>query len=148
MTHIQYPHTFLYGWTAVVALASFVGGLVSVLKGVGIGVDLCILPDIPGGCILILLSVILGTAVTKGRTDRPGWISFSYIGALLLLAFAVCAILVEGGTYLTRVIEGEEGNVLAIISSAFIWVAILALPLLVGISKLLSECSCGGDRCE
>ncbi|KAF5086274.1 hypothetical protein DSECCO2_59060 [anaerobic digester metagenome] len=148
MENTTYPHQYLYGWTGLVALTTFIAGLLSILEGAGIVTGLFILPDIPGGCILIMISALFGSAFLKGKTDRPGWISFSYIGALLLVVFAGCAILVEGGNVLTLIMEGEEANLLTIISSSFIWAAILVLPLLAGVSKLLYGCSCGGECCE
>jgi hypothetical protein len=148
MSNTTYPHKYLYGWTVIVALATFIAGLLSLLEGAGIVTGLFILPDIPGGCILILISAIFGTAFLKGRTDRPGWISFSYIASLLLVIFAICSFLVEGGNYLTLVMEGEEANILTLFSPAFIWAGILAIPLYMGVSKILSKCSCGRDFCE
>ena len=144
MNNTTYPHQYLYGWTGIVTLTTCIAGIISILEGAGIGTGLFI-PDIPGGCILLLIATLFATAVIKGRTDRPGWISFSYIGALLLVVFAGCAILVEIGNFLTLIMEGEEAHLLTIISSSFIWAAILAVPLLAGVSKLLYGCSCGGD---
>ena len=144
MEHTTYPHQYLYGWTGIVALTTCIAGIVAIMEGAGMGIGIFI-PDIPGGCILILLSALFATAVMKGRTDRPGWISFSYIGALLLVVFAGCVILVETGNFLTLIMEGEEAHLLTIVSSSFIWAAILAIPLLAGVSKLLYRCSCGGD---
>lgn len=147
MNNTTYPHQYLYGWTGIVTLTTCIAGIISILEGAGIGTDLFI-PDIPGGCILLLIAALFATAVIKGRTDRPGWISFSYIGALLLVVFAGCAILVETGHFLTLIMEGEEAHLLTIVSSSFIWAAILAIPLLIGVSRLLYGCSCGGDCCE
>jgi len=144
MDNTTYPHQFLYGWTGIVTLTTCIAGIISILEGAGIGTGLFI-PDIPGGCILLLIAALFATAVIKGRTDRPVWISFSYIGALLLVVFAGCAILVEIGNFLTLIMEGKEAHLLTIISSSFIWAAILAVPLLAGVSKLLYGCSCGGD---
>ena len=144
MNNTTYPHQYLYGWTGIVTLTTCIAGIISILEGAGIGTGLFI-PDIPGGCILLLIATLFATAVIKGRTDRPGWISFSYIGALLLVVFAGCAILVETGNFLTLIMEGKEAHLLTIISSSFIWAAILAVPLLAGVSKLLYGCSCGGD---
>ena len=149
MSNTTYPHKYLYGWTGIVALSTFIAGLLSILEGAGIAFGLSILPDIPGGCILVLLSLIFGTAVLKGRSDRPGWISFSYVASLLLLAFAGCSILVEGGNLLTAIMEGEEEvNLISILSPAFIWAGIIAIPLYMGVSKLMYKCSCRGDCCE
>jgi len=148
MSNTSYPHQNLYGWTTIVALTTFVAGLISILEGAGIVTGLFILPDIPGGCILIMISLIFATAVLKGRSDRPGWISFSYIASLLLLIFAGCSILVEGGNFLTLVMEGEEADILNIISPGFIWAGIVAIPLYFGVSKILYKCSCGGGCCE
>lgn len=148
MTNTSYPHRYLYGWTAIVSIATLIAGLLAILKGAGVVADTFILPDIPGGCILIMLSALFGAAVLKGRSDRPGWISYSYIASLLLLIFAGCAILIEGGNYLTLIMEGEEVDILTIISSAFIWVGILTIPLQIGVSKLLYQCSCGGGCSE
>ncbi|MDD3574551.1 hypothetical protein [Methanospirillum sp.] len=148
MSNTSYPHKYLYGWTVIVTLATFFAGLLSIFEGLGFTTGFFILPDIPGGCILILLSLIFATAVFKGRSDRPGWISFSYVASLLLLAFAGCSILVEGGNVLTAIMEGEEANLLSILTPAFIWVGIIAIPLYLGVSKLLYKCSCGGDCCE
>ncbi|MDD1723832.1 MAG: hypothetical protein LUQ07_01735 [Methanospirillum sp.] len=145
MSDTTYPHSYLYGWTTIVTLATFVAGLLSILEGAGFITGLFILPDIPGGCILVLISALFGTAVVKGKIDRPGWISFTYIACLLLLVFAGCAILVEGGDYLTLIMEGEEADIITIISSAFIWAGILAIPLFFGVSKILYRCSCGGE---
>ncbi|HOW05840.1 hypothetical protein [Methanospirillum hungatei] len=147
MNNTTYPHQYLYGWTGIVTLTTCIAGIISILEGAGIGTGLFI-PDIPGGCILLLIAALFATAVIKGRTDRPGWISFSYIGALLLVVFAGCAILVETGHFLTLIMEGEEAHLLTIVSSSFIWAAILAIPLLIGVSRLLYGCSCGGDCCE
>jgi hypothetical protein len=147
MNNTTYPHQYLYGWTGIVTLTTGIAGIISILEGAGIGTGLFI-PDIPGGCILLLIAALFATAVIKGRTDRPGWISISYIGALLLVVFAGCAILVETGNFLTLIMEGEEAHLLTIVSSSFIWAAILAIPLLAGVSKLLYGCSCGGDCCE
>ncbi len=147
MNNTTYPHQYLYGWTGIVTLTTCIAGIISILEGAGIGTGLFI-PDIPGGCILLLIATLFATAVIKGRTDRPGWISFSYIGALLLVVFAGCAILVEIGNFLTLIMEGEEAHLLTIISSSFIWAAILAIPLLTRVSRLLYRCSCGGDCCE
>jgi len=148
MSEIVYPHNYLYGWTGIVSVATFIAGLLAILEGAGIVTGIYILPDIPGGCILILLSAVFGTAYHKGRTDRPGWISFSYIASLFLLIFALCSVLIQGGNYLAVIMEGEEADALTIISSSFIWAAIIAIPLYVGVSKLLYKCSCSGDRCE
>lgn len=145
MSETTYPHSYLYGWTVIVTLVSFLAGLLSILKGAGFITGLFILPDIPGGCILVLISALFATAVVKGKTDRPGWISFTSIASLLLLVFAGCAILVEGGNYLTLIMEGEEAEMVRIISSAFIWAGILAIPLFIGVSRILYRCSCGGE---
>ncbi|MBN1167694.1 MAG: hypothetical protein JXA44_11285 [Methanospirillaceae archaeon] len=148
MSDTTYPHGYLYGWTAVVAVTTFIAGLLSILEGAGIESDLFILPDIPGGCILLLISALFITAFLRGRSDRPGWISFSYIGGLLLLVFAGCVILIEAGNYLTLVMEGEEADMCTIISSAFVWAAILAVPLYYGVYKILYRSSCRGVSCE
>ena len=147
MNNTTYPHQYLYGWTGIVTLTTCIAGIISILEGAGIGTGLFI-PDIPGGCILLLIAALFATAVIKGRTDRPGWISFSYIGALLLVVFTGCTILVQTGNFLTLIMEGEEAHLLTIVSSSFIWAAILAIPLLIGVSRLLYGCSCGGDCCE
>lgn len=148
MSETVYPHNYLYGWTGIVTVVTFIAGLLSILRGAEIVNGAYLLPDIPGGCILILLSAIFGTAYYKGRTDRPGWISFSYIGSLMLLIFAVCTVLINGGNYLGLIMGGEEGDAFTIISSTFIWAAIIAIPLYLGVSKLMYKCSCGGDCCE
>jgi hypothetical protein len=88
------------------------------------------------------------TAYQRGRDDRPGWIAFSYIGALLLMIFAGCTVLIELGNYVTSILQGNAACILFIISSSFIWAAILVIPLLVGVSRLLAQCACGGDGGE
>lgn len=142
-----YPHHYLYGWTGIVALTTGIAGIVSITEGAGIGTGL-FNPDIPGGCILILLSALFGTAFMKGITDRLGWISFSYIGAFLLVVFTGCTILVQTGNVLTLIMEGEEAHLMTIVRSSFIWGAIPALPLLYGMSQLLYGCAIEGDSCE
>ncbi|NLV27892.1 MAG: hypothetical protein GXY48_12135 [Methanomicrobiales archaeon] len=149
MSNTTYPHKYLYGWTVIVTLTTFIAGFLSILEGARIITRFFILPDIPGGCILILISFIFATAVMKGRSDRPGWISFSYVASLLLLVFAGCSVLIEGGNVLTTIMEGEEeANILTILSPGFIWAGIIAIPLYLGVSKLLYKCSCRGECCE
>ncbi len=143
----SYPHDYLYHWTAVVALTTCIAGLFSILEGVGGGPAL-FLPDVPGGCILLMISALFATAYQRGRDDRPGWIAFSYIGALLLMIFAGCTVLIELGNYVTSILQGNAACILFIISSSFIWAAILVIPLLVGVSRLLAQCACGGDGGE
>ena len=138
-----YPHKYLHGWTAVVALVICIGGLLSIVEGAQIETGLPVHPDIMGGCILLLLGALLGSGFLKGQSDRPAWVSYSYVGSLLMLIFAGCMIFMGIADNLALVLEDEPVDLISLIGSGFIWGAILSIPLYTGSKALLYGCSVG-----
>lgn len=141
----QFPHSTLYLWTLVLSLITFISGLLTLGEGIGISTGLPVSPDIAGGFILLLLGIILMTGVYEGRNDRARWIQYGYTGILLLLIFGVCTILVNAANIIALMIEGETYDLFSILSSGFVWMALLALPAFSPIRNILFGCSQGGD---
>lgn len=143
-TH-QFPHSTLYLWTLVLSFMTIICGLLTLGEGVGVSSGFPIAPDIAGGCILLLLGIILMTGVYEGRNDRARWIQYGYTGILLLLIFGVCTILVNVANIIAVMIEGESYDFFSLLGSGFVWMALLALPAFSPIRNILFGCSQGGD---
>lgn len=140
-----YPHKYLHGWTAVVALVICIGGLLSIVEGAGTETGLPVHPDIMGGCILLLLAALLGSGFLKGQSDRPAWVSYSYVGSLLMLIFAGCMVFMGIADTIALLLEEEPLELVWFYGSAFIWGGLLSIPLYTGSKALLYGCS---EVCE
>ena len=144
MSITSIPHQKLYLWTVVLTAVTLSGGILAILSGVGIE-GIPVTPDIPGGCILLLLGVILATGLYEGSRNHARWAQFGYTGIILILIFGACSFIISGANLLSLIIEGETADPVALISSGFIWAALLAIPAYPGIKNLLFNCSQGGD---
>jgi len=138
------PHKNLYTWTIFLTLVTIVGGILSIITGIGIETGIPATPDIPGGLILLLLGLLLATGLYEGMHDHARWVQFGYTGIILILIFGVCTAIISGANLLSLMIEGEQVDPVTILSSGFIWAALLALPVYPGLKKLLFGCSQGG----
>ena len=58
MSITSLPHKNLYVWTVVLTVVTIFGGILAIVSGIGIE-GIPVTPDIPGGCILLLLRVLL-----------------------------------------------------------------------------------------
>ncbi|WP_319538208.1 hypothetical protein [uncultured Methanospirillum sp.] len=138
------PHKNLYAWTVVLTVVTVFGGILAIISGIGIE-GIPVTPDIPGGCILLLLGALLATGLYEGSRDHARWVQFGYTGIILILIFGVCSVIISGANLLSLMIEGEAAEPVALISSGFIWAALLAIPAYPGIRNLLFGCSQEGE---
>lgn len=138
------PHKNLYVWTVVLTAVTMIGGILSIITGIGIETAIPATPDIPGGIILLLLGSLLATGLYEGRHDHARWVQFGYTGIILILIFGVCTVIISGANLLSLMLEGEETDPVSILYSGYIWAAILAMPIYPGLKKLLFGCSQGG----
>ncbi len=138
------PHKNLYAWTVVLTVVTIFGGILAIVSGIGIE-GIPVTPDIPGGCILLLLGALLATGLFEGSRDHARWVQFGYTGVLLILIFGACSFIISGANLLSLMIEGEAAYPVSLISSGFIWAALLAIPAYPGIRNLLLGCSQGGE---
>jgi len=144
MSFNNLPHKKLYAWTVVLTVVTLFGGILAIISGIGIE-GTPVTPDIPGGCILLLLGSLLATGLYEGSRDHARWVQFGYTGIILILIFGACSFIISGANLISLMIEGEVADPITLISSGFIWAALLAIPAYPGIKNLLFGCSQGGE---
>ncbi|HWQ64939.1 MAG TPA: hypothetical protein VN429_11025 [Methanospirillum sp.] len=138
------PLKNLYAWTIVLTAVTMIGGILSIISGIGIEITIPVAPDIPGGIILLLLGLLLATGLYEGMHDHTRWVQFGYTGIILILIFGVCTVIISGANLLSLMLEGEETDPVSILYSGYVWAAILALPIYPGLKTLLFGCSQDG----